>query len=136
MNITVSQAQGKVPVAILQPHGDLDASNYQALIDRAQELYQAGTRDILLDLSDTSYMSSSGIVALQSIAALLRGEEPPDPEAGWGALHAVQRDRDSGFQKHLKLLSPQPRVDNVLDMVGFKRFLEIYDDLENAVASF
>ena len=136
MNITVSQAQGRVPVTVIQPHGQLDASNYQDLIAEAQKAYQAGTRDILLNLSDTSYMSSSGIVALQSIAALLRGEKPPDPEAGWGAFRAVDRDRDKGCQEHFKLLSPQPRVDHVLEMVGFKQFLDIFDDMETAIASF
>jgi anti-anti-sigma regulatory factor len=125
-----------VPVTVLCPQGELDASNYQELVAAAQEVVRGGGQDILLDLSQTTYMSSSGLVALQSMAALLRGEEPPDPEAGWAAYHAVDRDRDAGFQVHLKLLNPQPRVDHVLDMVGFKRFLEVHADLETAVASF
>lgn len=136
MNVTVSQAQGRVPVAVLCPQGELDASNYQELIAVAQDVVRGGGQDILLDLSQTTYMSSSGLVALQSIAALLRGDLPPDPDAGWDAFRAIERDRDAGFQQHFKLLSPQPRVDHVLDMVGFTRFLEIYADLETAVASF
>jgi anti-anti-sigma regulatory factor len=136
MRVTVSEAQGKVPVMILHTHGDLDASNYRELIAQAQELYDGGARAMILDMSDTSYMSSSGLVALQSIAALLRGEEPAGTETGWGAYHAIDRDRDVGFQTHFKLLSPQPRVDQVLEMVGFKRFLQVYTDLESAVASF
>ena len=136
MNISVSRAQGRVPVAILCPQGELDASNYQELISAAQEVVRGGGQDILLDLSQTTYMSSSGLVALQSTAALLRGEEPPDPESGWGAFRAIDRDREAGFQEHFKLLNPQSRVDHVLDMVGFKLFLEVYDDLEAAIASF
>jgi anti-anti-sigma regulatory factor len=134
--ITVGEQQGRVPVMILQPHGSLDASNYQDLIAKAQQAYNAGAKDILLDLSDTDYMSSSGVVALQSIGALLRGEEPPDPEGGWGAFRAVHRDREAGMQSHFKLLSPQPRVEETLEMIGFDRFLEIHTDLETAVASF
>jgi anti-anti-sigma regulatory factor len=136
MNVTVSQAQGRVEVTILQPHGDLDAASYTELIAAAQDAHQAGASDILLDLSDTPYMSSSGLVALQSIAALLRDEEPPDLEAGWEALRAIKRGPETGLQQHLKLLSPQPRVARVLEMVGFTRFLEVYSDLEDAVASF
>ena len=136
MNITVSQAQGRVEVTILQPHGDLDAANYSELIAAAQESYQAGASDILLNLSDTPYMSSSGLVALQSIAAMLRNEEPPDPEAGWEALRGIKRATETGIQAHLKLLSPQPRVARVLEMVGFTQFLEVHSDLEDAVASF
>jgi anti-anti-sigma regulatory factor len=136
MNVTVSRTQGRVEVTILQPHGDLDAASYKELIAAAQEVHKAGTSDILLDLSDTPYMSSSGLVALQSIAALLRDEDPPDPEAGWEAFHTIQRDRDTGLQEHFKLLNPQPRVLRVLEMVGFTRFVEIHSDLATAVASF
>jgi len=136
MNVTINEALGRVAVTILQPHGDLDAASYQQLIATAQEACRSGASNILLDLGDTPYMSSSGLVALQSIAALLRDEEPPDPASGWEAFRSIDRDRDTGFQPHLKLLNPQPRVVQVLEMVGFTRFLEVYSDLEDAVASF
>jgi len=138
MNITVDQAQGKVSVTILGLHGDLDASNYQDVIAKAREVYNTGTRYLLIDMSDTPYMGSSGLVALHSIAVLLRGEEPPDPESGWNAFHAIARDRDAGraVQQHVKLLNPQPRVDRTLEMTGLKQFFEIYTDLQTAIASF
>jgi anti-anti-sigma regulatory factor len=136
MHITATQVQGKVPVTVLSIQGEVDASNYKRLIARAKEAYNAGTRDIILDLSEMPFMASSGLVALHSIALLLRGEEPPDPEAGWGAIRAIDRDRDTGPQQHIKLLNPQPRVDRVLEMAGFKQFFEVYTDLETAVASF
>jgi anti-anti-sigma factor len=136
IQLTVSQLGGRVPVTVLRPTGDLDASNYQDLIAEAHKIYDTGARNILLDLSEVPYMSSSGLVALQSIAALLRGEAPPNPNEGWSAFRAIHRDRDAGPQAHFKLLSPQPRVDEVLETVGFKRFLEVVSDLEAAVASF
>lgn len=136
MGITVHQAKGKAPVTVLQPHGDLDASNFRDLIAKAKEAHSAGARDILLDLSDTPYMSSSGLVALHSIATMLRGETPPDLESGWGTFRSIDRDKDLGPQQHFKLLNPQPEVDKVLEMAGFKRFIEVYTDLETAVASF
>jgi anti-anti-sigma regulatory factor len=136
MEITVYQAQGRVPVTVLQPQGDLDASNYRDLIAKAKEAYDAGARDILLDLSHTPYLSSSGLVALHSIAMMLRGEKPPDPESGWGAFRSIDRDRGHGLQQHFKLLGPQPKVDNVLEMAGFRQYLEVFTDLEMAVTSF
>ena len=136
IQLTVSQLAGRVPVTVLRPHGDLDASNYQDLIAEASRAYHGGARDMLLDLSEVPYMSSSGLVALQSIAAMLRGETPPNPDEGWSAFRAIHRDRDSGSQAHFKLLNPQPRVDDILETVGFKRFLEVALDLETAVASF
>ena len=136
MNITVEQAQGKVPVTILGLHGDLDASNYQGVIAKAREAYHAGARHLLLDMSDTPFMGSSGLVALHSIAMLFSGEEPPDPESGWNAFHAIARDREAGVQRHVKLLNPQPRVDQALAMTGLKQFFEIHTNLQTALASF
>ncbi|HSR34500.1 MAG TPA: STAS domain-containing protein [Anaerolineae bacterium] len=136
MEVTISQAQGRVPVTVMCPHGDLDASNYRDLIAAAQEVIGGGGQYIVLDLSDTPYLSSSGLVALQSIAAMLRGEDPADLESGWSALRMVDRDRETGLQQNLRIVNPQPRVEKVFDMVGFKRFLAIDSDLDTAVASF
>ncbi len=136
MNLTVEQAQGRVPVTILSLQGDLDASNYQQIIARARELYAAGTRRLLLDMSSTSFMSSSGLVALHSLALLMRGETPPDPEAGWRAIRAVGEEADAGKQANVKLLNPQPQVDRVLERSGLKQFFEVYTSRETALASF
>ena len=136
MSISVQQAQGRVPVAIVCIEGALDASNYQDLIATAREVYAAGTRHILLDMTHTSFMSSSGIVALHSIALLLRGQPAPDPESGWAALHSVRDTRDAGMQQYLKLLNPQPQVQQVLDKVGLAGLFDSHTDLATAVASF
>ncbi|GAB4534606.1 MAG: hypothetical protein Kow0063_17890 [Anaerolineae bacterium] len=136
MHITITEAQGKVPVTILHLDGELDAGNYRSLISRGQQAYQSGVRYILLDLSKMPFMASSGLVALHSITALMQGETPPDPDAGWGAIRAIDRDRKAGLQRHVKLLNPQPRVKRVLKMAGFDRFFEIYTDLDTALASF
>ena len=57
MHITVDQVQGRVPIAILAIHGDLDASNYEQVIDKARELYGAGARHLLIDFSDMPFIS-------------------------------------------------------------------------------
>jgi anti-anti-sigma regulatory factor len=136
MNLTIEQAQGKVPVTILSLHGDLDASNYQDVIAKAQAAYASGAQYLLLDMSDVPFMGSSGLVALHAIAVLMRGDKPPDMEAGWDAIHAIDRDRESGMQKHVKLLRPHPQVDRVLDRTGLKQFFEAHTDRETAIASF
>ena len=136
MRITVDQAQSRVPVTILATHGDLDGSNYHEVVAKARELYDAGARHLLIDMSDTPYMGSSGLVALHSIALMMRGEQPPDPESGWNAFHAIARDQGAGLQPHVKLLNPQPKVDRALEMAGMKMLFEIYTDTQAAVASF
>ncbi len=136
MNITVQQAQGKVPVTILGIQGEVDASNYQDLIARAQELYQKGSRHLLLDLGQVSYLSSSGLVALHGIALLLSGRQLPDPEHGWATLRSVTQAPGTGVSPYIKLLNPQPKVERVLQTSGLKDYMECYTDLATAVASF
>ena len=136
MNISVSQAQGKVPVSVIKLDGQLDGQNFQELIAKAQELYSTGTREFLLDLSDLTYISSAGLVALHSIALLTRGEELPDMEGGWSAYRSMGRSGEAGLQKHVKLLNPRSEIMGVLDMVGFSNVFEIFTDREEAVNSF
>lgn len=136
MDISVSQMQGNVPVTVLKLDGQLDGQNYQELIEKARELYSAGARDFILDLSDLTYISSAGLVALHSVALLVKGEELPDTEQGWSAYRSLGRTSSSGMQTHIKLLNPQEDVRNVLDMVGFGNVFQIYTDLDEAVKSF
>lgn len=135
MEIVVSQEQGKVPVSVLHIKGDLDASSYLQLVETAQKLYNAGVRVLLLDLTDLAFISSAGLASLHILTKMFRGEKA-DPEDGWGTYKAIDRERESGFQKNVKLLKPSQDVDQVLETVGFKRFFEIYSDLDQAVQSF
>ncbi len=136
MEITVSTRQGAMPVTVIQPHGDVDASNFAQLVDKVRSLLQDGARDFIIDLSDVPFMSSAGLVALHSIANMLRGEKAADSQAGWQALKSIDRSRESGLQKHVKLLSPQQYVLDTFDKAGFTQFFEIFDNLDKAVASF
>jgi len=137
MSISVSQMQGHVPVTVFQVEGRLDGQSYQDLIAKAREVYQTGTRDILLDLTGLTYISSAGLVALHSIALLLRGEALPDTEQGWAAYRSMGRSgSESQVQEHIKLLNPRPEVKSVLEMVGFDRIFTIFTDFDEAVKSF
>jgi anti-anti-sigma regulatory factor len=134
--IIAEEVQGAAPVTVLQIHGELDRSNYQTVIARAREAYEGGARDLLLDLEYVPFMGSSGLVAFHSIALLMRGETPPDPEADWATLRSIDGEREAGLMQHVKLLNPQPKVEKVLKMAGFDGFFEIYTDQEAAIASF
>jgi anti-anti-sigma regulatory factor len=136
MNISVSQAQGKVSVTIIKLDGELDGQNYQDLIAKAKEMYDKGTRNFLIDLSDLTYVSSAGLVALHTVALLTRGEALPDTEAGWSAIRSVGGASSSGIQEHVKLFNPRDEVRSVLDMVGFSRAFEIHTNFDEAVNSF
>ena len=136
MDLSVSQKQGNVPVTVIKVDGQLDGQSYQDLINKAKDLYSEGARDFLLDFSDLTYISSAGLVAIHSIALLVKGEELPDPESGWSAYRSMGRTSAAGLQNHIKLFKPREEVRNVLDMVGFGNVFQIYTDFDEAVMSF
>lgn len=137
MEITLTQSQGKVAVVVLQLHGDLDGSNYRDLIKKAQEVFDSGARAILVDMSDTPYISSAGVVALHTIAKILAGIKPGEEDSGWESLHDIDRTRiDRGHMSNLKLFGPQPRVMSVLETVGFSQYFDIHSDFTAALDSF
>jgi anti-anti-sigma regulatory factor len=136
MELTISQEKARVPVAVMAVGGQLDGQTYQEAISKAQELYAAGTRDILLDLSNLTYISSAGLVALHTMALILRGEALPDAEHGWASIKSMDRGRASGKQQHIKLTGVRPEVMSVLEMVGFSMMFDIFDDRAKALESF
>jgi anti-anti-sigma regulatory factor len=133
---TTIERLGDGTTAIISIDGELDASNFQSLIDVGRELRAAGTERLVIDMSGLSYMASSGLVALYSIAVIMRGDEPPDPEEGWSAFHAIGTDTDGDRDKHVKLLGPQAQVSRVLERTGLTRFFDVYLDRNLALASF
>ena len=136
MQITITPNKDPVPIMVIHLHGELDGSNYMELIAEAKNVYKNGARDLLLDLSDLRYMSSTGIVALHSIAMLFRNQNPIVEEKGWAAFRALDRDRHKAPQLHVKLLGLNSNVRQVLEMVGFNAFFEIFTDNQRALASF
>src|SRR4051794_4754010 len=74
MEVTISQAQGRVPVTIFAFAGAVTTN--RELEAQAQAAYAGGARNILLDLTDVSYMATAGLRALHSIFTLLRSDTP------------------------------------------------------------
>ena len=136
MEIKILQEQVRNDVSVIYVAGHLDGQTYQELISAASEVIGTGAKNILLDLSDLTYISSAGLVSLHTIALLTRGEALPNPEQGWSTLKSMDSTRDGGFQKHVKLLNPRPEITRVLEMVGFSEFFEVFTDKQKAIASF
>ncbi|MBI5928982.1 MAG: STAS domain-containing protein [Chloroflexi bacterium] len=136
MEILSSQASGHVPVTIITLKGALDGSNYESLIAAGRSAHAAGAKAILLDLSELTFMSSAGLVALHNLYAILKDETEPDPEAGWATLKTVGNAGQAGGQPFVKLLNPQPAVKRTLEITGMYTFFEVHTDRETALQSF
>ena len=134
--MTVSEEQGREPVTVLAVSGEIDYANYGELTDRARALHDGGCRNLVLDLSGVTYLGSSGLVALHGVARIFAGQEPPDPEHGWAAIHAMDEDQGSGTDPRVKLLSPSPQAERVLERTGMRELFEVHDDRAAAIASF
>ena len=132
MELSVEKIQG---ISVIKIKGDLDASSYLELVNAAQEVYDSGAKNLLLDLTSLAFISSAGLASLHIITKMFRGEKS-DASDGWETFKSIDRDRGSGMQNHVKLLNPSDAVSNVLDTVGFKQFFDIFADMDAAVRSF
>ena len=132
MFVQVSQEQGRVPVTVFHIEGEIAANSAESLQEQAEEAFEAGTRHLLLDLSDTTYLSSSGLRALHHIFMMLRSDDPQRSD------EVVRKGIAAGTYKssHLKLLNPSRNVLRVLSQSGYDMFLEIHARPKQAIASF
>ena len=108
MTIDVEHLGGSPSVTVVALDGELDASNYERVIEVVRDAYEHGARGLVLDLASLSFMASSGLFALHSAVRIMRGETPPDPEMGWGALHEMSHDHDA-HAADVRLAAPRTR---------------------------
>ena len=136
MQISFSKQEGRIPVTVMHLTGNLDASNYTDIIAKAQEIYNEGTRDLLIDLSKVPYISSAGLMSLHAVVLIFAGKSVLSKETNRPSFRSIDPQRDKAGLQHVKLLSPQIAVEQVLDVVGLKQFLDIHTDFETAIRSF
>jgi hypothetical protein len=130
VEITVSHEAGRVPVTVFHIKGAVTSN--QELEQAARQAYEAGARNILLDLAEVPYMATAGLRALHFIYTLLRTDAPEESD------EAVKRGISAGtfYSPHLKLLRPSAHVTEALRIAGYDMFLEIHRDVKRAVESF
>ena len=112
--VNISQAQGRVPVTVFRLQDRVNLGNFAELEETARESYNNGMRDMVLDLSQTVSLTSIGIRAIVIIHKMLS--------------------TDGG--KHLKIANPMPYIREMLDISGVTQYIEIYNTVDDAVASF
>lgn len=138
MELNVSIQQSEEPIAVMQIKGDIDASNFLQIVNKAQEMYNNPARNLIIDLSEVRSVSTTGLVALHKIALVYSGV-PQDIDIDTEAATKERRPdftHHSNARKFVKLLNPQPDVDQALEKAGMKLFFKIFKDLESAIESF
>jgi anti-anti-sigma factor len=132
MEITVSDEQGQVPVKVFHIQGEIDAQSFEQLESLAQGAIKDGTRYLVLDLSQVSYISSYGIRGISQIFTWLR-----DAPGGDDKELLSKGVRDGTYKSHhLKLASPSLQVEKVLKMTGMDMFMEMHPTVRQAVDAF
>ena len=134
LTIGVDHVEGDPPVAVVTLDGELDAANYEQVIDAVRQAYAGGARRLVLDMAGVSFMASSGLFALHSAVRIMRGDTPPDPEGGWGALHEMSGDHDTEGGA-VRIAAAQDAIARVLDRTGMTKLFGMSDSRDDAVAA-
>ena len=130
MNINISLKEAGEPVAVMKLVGNIDASNFMEIVDKARETYKNPARYLFIDLNDVTAISSTGMVAIHKIALIYSGvpqnvEENENPDF----THSQEA------RKYVKLINPQPEVEQALTKAGMKLFFKFFDSVDSALKS-
>jgi anti-sigma B factor antagonist len=110
MEINQSDRSG---ILIVEIKGSLDALTSRDAEQYLEALLERGKYEIVVDLKQVDFMSSAGLRMIMNISKETR-----------------QKGGD------LRLSSPQPAVEKMLQVSGFTNFLRVFPDPESALESF
>jgi anti-anti-sigma factor len=112
------QRQGKDTVTAFHLRGWLDAQSENQLFTAAHEVYAAGARLLILDLTEIDMLTSAGMRAIQKVYKLF-----------------TQADQDTKTAR-MKLCNAPPSVYHVLGITGFLQTMPMYESLQAAFDSY
>jgi anti-sigma B factor antagonist len=110
MNITEREQDG---ITIFEMEGRVDSEGAVDMDLALQTAASEGRYKVVLDLAQVRYINSAG---LRTLADIL-----------------TQNQREGG---DLKLVDLNPKVQRVMQIIGFDKFFKIYPTVEAAVAAF
>jgi len=111
MQITSHDYDGGVTVFTLE--GRVDSSGAGEMDAALQQAASEGKRKMVLDMSSVTYINSAG---LRTLADILTQNRANDGD--------------------LLLVTLNPKVERVFRIIGFDRFFDIYNDIDQAIASY
>lgn len=134
MEISTSTLQAKEPVSVMKIKGEIGASNFVQVVRKAQELYDNPARNLILDLSEVTEITSAGLAGIHKISLIYSGV-PLELDLE-GEDSRLDDTHSNKARKHVKLVNPQPNVDKTLETSGMKFFFRVFNDVDSALKSF
>lgn len=108
-----TKIEKKQDITVISLGGELDIYNSDALKKAIQDELSAGAKKLLLDMQDVGYVDSAALGVL--VSGLKRAKEA---------------------QARLKLASVHGPVEKIFKLTRLTEFFEIYDNRDQALASF
>jgi anti-sigma B factor antagonist len=96
--------------AVLALVGEVDVATAAQVRQAALKLISDGTRRLIIDLSGTEYLDSSGLGTLVGL---------------------LKRIREAGGE--MPIAGAQPRVERVFEITGLTQVFRLYDDVDKAL---
>lgn len=112
--VEISQVQGRATVTVFRLKDAIHLGNYLELETYAKDAYKDGARNIILDLGEVDTLTSIGIRAIV-------------------LTHKAISANGTGFFKIARASAP---MRDVLEVTGITQFIEVFDTVDAAAASF
>ena len=105
---------GSAQVTVFHIMDRVNLGNYKELEQVANEEYERGTRNLVIDLTNSDSLTSIGIRAVITISKMMA--------------------KDGG--KHVKIAGAIPSISETLNIAGVTQFVDLHDTVDEAVAAF
>jgi anti-anti-sigma factor len=109
---TSREVAGK-PVKVLNLIGQLDAHTFSTLQGELEQICKAPRPQVVLDCTKLDYIGSAALAVLSKMTRDFRLK-----------------------QGDLRLAKLGPKIENVVELLGFSRILRVFKETDKAVASF
>ena len=110
-----SQVHGRVPVTIFRLRERIHLDNFAELENLVKDAYEAGTRSLVIDLENSNSLTSIGLRALV-------------------VIHKIMAKDDNA--NRLRVAGATTLIHEIMEVTGIAEFIDIYDTVDEAVASF
>ena len=112
IDLVYEDIRGKDNAKLIRFIGDLDATNVETVLEKVCSLFSEGIINLIADFKKLRYVNSTGLGIL---------------------LHFSKSAKEKGGS--FKIANINENVYEIIEIIGATSLLEIYDELEEAIAA-